>query len=142
MRLIGCAQRALEEMCRRAASRVAFGKPLAAQGSVREQIARSQCEIAQARWLTLAAADRMDKYGNKAARDDIAMIKIVAPTMAQNVIDRAIQIHGGGGVSQAFNLARAWAYARTIRLADGPDEVHLAALAKSVLRRHGDPSQS
>jgi len=141
MRLIGCAERALEEMCRRAQSRVAFRKSLADMGSVRENIARSKCEITQARLLTLAAADKMDKVGNKAAREDIAMIKIVAPVMAQNVIDRAIQIHGGGGVSQEFNLARAWAYARTIRLADGPDEVHMAALAKRVLRQN-PPSQA
>ncbi len=136
MRLIGCAQRALEEMCQRAQSRVAFGKPLAELGSVKEHIARSRCEIDQARLLTLAAADRMDKFGNKVARDYIAMIKIVAPTMAQNVLDRAIQIHGGGGVSQEFNLARAWAYARTIRLADGPDEVHMMSLAKQILRQY------
>jgi len=134
MRLVGCAQRALEEMCRRAQSRTAFGKKIAELGSVREHIARSRCEIDQARLLTLAAADRMDRVGNKDARDLIAMIKIVAPTMAQNVIDRAIQVHGGGGVSQEFNLARSWAYARTIRLADGPDEVHMQALAKQVLR--------
>jgi acyl-CoA dehydrogenase len=136
MRLVGCAQRALEMMCRRAQSRVAFGKPLSDQGSVREDIAQSQCEIEQARLLTLSAADKMDREGNKAARDLIAMIKIVAPTMAQRVLDRAIQLHGGGGVSQDFFLAPAWAYARTIRLADGPDQVHLAALAKQLLRRY------
>ncbi len=136
MRLIGVAQRALEAMCVRAEDRVAFGKPLSAQGSVREDIARSRCEIEQARLLTLKAADKMDKAGNKAARDLIAMIKIVAPKMAQNVIDRAIQIHGGGGVCQDFFLARAFAYARTLRLADGPDQVHMAALAKQVLREY------
>lgn len=136
MRLVGCAQRALEMMCRRAQSRVAFGKPLSDQGSVREDIAHSQCEIEQARLLTLSAADKMDREGNKAARDLIAMIKIVAPSMAQRVLDRAIQLHGGGGVSQDFFLAPAWAYARTIRLADGPDQVHLAALAKQLLRRY------
>jgi acyl-CoA dehydrogenase len=136
MRLVGTAQRALEAMCRRAQSRVAFGRPLAEQGSLREDIARSRCEIEQARLLTLSAADRMDKVGNKEARDLIAMIKIVAPSMAQRVLDRAIQIHGGGGVSQDFFLAGAWAYARSIRLADGPDQVHMASLAKQELRRY------
>jgi len=136
MRLVGAAQRALEAMCRRAQSRVAFGRPLAEQGSLREDIARSRCEIEQARLLTLSAADRMDKVGNKEARDLIAMIKIVAPSMAQRVLDRAIQIHGGGGVSQDFFLAGAWAYARSIRLADGPDQVHMASLAKQELRRY------
>ncbi|WP_417317669.1 acyl-CoA dehydrogenase family protein [Emcibacter sp.] len=136
MRLIGVAQRALEMMCNRADSRVAFGKPLSAQGSVREDIARSECEIEQARLLTLKAADRMDRYGNKEARDLIAMIKVVAPQMAQTVIDRAIQIHGGGGVSQDFFLARAFAYARTLRLADGPDQVHMMSLSKQLLRKY------
>ncbi len=141
MRLIGCAERALEEMCRRAQSRTAFRKQIADLGGVKETIARSKCDIEQARLLTLAAADKMDKVGNKDAREHIAMIKIVAPAMAQNVIDRAIQIHGGGGVSQEFNLARAWAYARTIRLADGPDEVHMASLAKQVLRKNPPAGQ-
>lgn len=137
MRLIGCAQRALELMCTRAQSRVAFGRALADHGSVREDIARSACEIEQARLLTLAAAEKMDKDGNKAARDLIAMIKIVAPVMAQTVIDRAIQIHGAMGVSQDTFLADAWKYARTIRIADGPDAVHLASLGKQVIGQYG-----
>ncbi|MBV5264917.1 acyl-CoA dehydrogenase family protein [Pinisolibacter aquiterrae] len=140
MRLVGCAQRALETACRRAAERVAFGRPLAEQGSVREEIARSVCEITQARLLTLAAADEMDRKGNKAARDMIAMIKIVAPSMAQTVIDRAIQIHGAMGVSQDTFLAEAWKYARTIRIADGPDAVHLMSLGRQTLRRHAGRS--
>ncbi|MFK7885346.1 MAG: acyl-CoA dehydrogenase family protein [Gammaproteobacteria bacterium] len=137
MRLIGLAQRALEAMCQRANDRVAFGKPLAAQGSVREVIARSACEIEQARLLTLHAAHKLDVRGNKAARNDIGMIKIVAPTMAQAVIDRAIQIHGALGLSQDSFLARAFAGARSIRLADGPDEVHLAALGKRLVATNG-----
>lgn len=137
MRLIGCAQRALEMMCARAHERVAFGKPLAEQGAVREEIARSACEIAQARLLTLSAADKMDREGNKAARDLIAMIKITAPTMAQTVIDRAIQLFGAKGVSQDTFLADAWKYARTIRIADGPDAVHLMSLGRQLLKQHG-----
>jgi acyl-CoA dehydrogenase len=136
MRLIGCAQRALELMCMRATQRVAFGRPHAEHGSVREDIARSACEIEQARLLTLAAAEKMDREGNKAARDLIAMIKIVAPNMAQTVIDRAIQIHGAMGVSQDTFLADAWKYARTIRIADGPDAVHLQSLGRQVIGRH------
>lgn len=136
MRLIGCAQRALEMMCHRAHQRVAFGKPLADQGSVREDIAKSQCEIAQARLLTLSAADKMDREGNKAAKDLIAMIKIVAPQMAQTVMDRAIQLHGAGGTCEDYFLADAWVYARTIRLADGPDQVHLQSLAKQLYKKH------
>jgi len=136
MRLIGVAQRALEAMCARAESRVAFGRPLAKQQSVREDIARSACEIEQARLLTLKAADRMDKGGNKAAKDLIAMIKIVAPAMACRVLDRAIQIHGGAGVSQDFFLARAYAHARTLRLADGPDEVHMMQLGRNLAALH------
>ncbi len=130
MRLIGMAERALESMCRRASARVAFGKPLAAQGVVREAIADSRIEIDQARLLTLKAADMMDKAGNKVARKEIAMIKVVAPSMALRVLDRAVQVHGGAGVSDDFHLAQAWAGARTLRLADGPDEVHRAAIAK------------
>lgn len=140
MRLIGCAQRALEMMCSRAQQRVAFGKPLAEQGTVREDIARSACEIEQARLLTLAAADKMDREGGKAARDMIAMIKIVAPSMAQTVIDRAIQIYGAMGVSQDTFLAEAWKYARTIRIADGPDAVHLMSLGRQILKKYG-PAQ-
>jgi acyl-CoA dehydrogenase len=132
MRLIGLAQRALEAMCVRAENRVAFGRPLSKQQSVREDIARSACEIEQARLLTLKAAQRMDTGGNKVARDLIAMIKIVAPGMACNVIDRAIQIHGGAGVSQDFFLAKAYSIARSIRLADGPDQVHMMQLGRDL----------
>ncbi len=136
MRLIGCAQRALEMMCQRAERRVAFGKKLSEQGSVREDIARSICEIEQARLLTLKAAARMDEVSYKEARDLIAMIKIIAPTMAQTVIDRAIQLHGAMGLSQDTFLAEAFAYARTVRLADGPDQVHMASLGKQIVRRY------
>ncbi len=132
MRLIGLAQRALEHLCVRAEQRIAFGRPLSKQQSVREAIAVSACDIEQARLLTLQAAERMDKGGNKAAKDLIAMIKIVAPTMACNVIDRAIQVHGGAGVSQDFFLARAYGIARTIRLADGPDQVHMMQLGRNL----------
>lgn len=136
MRLIGMAERALEAMCERAGQRVTFGKPLAARGVIREFIADSRMEIDQARLLTLKAADMMDKVGNKVARAEIAMIKVVAPTMALKVLDRAVQVHGGGGVSGDFDLAAAWAGARTLRFADGPDEVHRSALAKLELGRH------
>jgi len=136
MRLIGLAERALQGLCNRASERVAFGKPLAAQGVVREAIANSRIDIDQARLLTLKAADMMDKVGNKAARAEIAMIKVVAPSMALRVIDRAVQVHGGAGVSDDFGLAAAWAGARTLRLADGPDEVHRVSLAKLELARH------
>jgi acyl-CoA dehydrogenase len=136
MRLIGLAERSLESLCNRAATRIAFGKPLAGQGTVREAIARSRIEIDQARLLTLKAADMMDKVGNKAARAEIAMIKVVAPSMALRVIDRAMQVHGGAGVSADFGLAAAWAGARTLRIADGPDEVHLETIAKLELGRH------
>ena len=132
MRFIGLAQRALEHMCVRAEQRVAFGRPLAKQQSVREAIATSACDIEQARLLTLKAAQRMDKGGNKAAMDLIAMIKVVAPRMACRVIDRAIQVHGGAGVSQDFFLARAYSVARTIRLADGPDQVHMMQLGRNL----------
>jgi acyl-CoA dehydrogenase len=135
MRLIGRAERALEAMCRRVVSRVAFGKPLAEQGTIRADIAESRMEIEQARLLTLKAAQLMDTVGNKAARREIAMIKVVVPRMALRVIDRAIQAHGGAGVSGDFELASAWAHARTIRLADGPDEVHREAIAKLELER-------
>ena len=134
MRLIGMAKRALEMMCERAENRIAFGRPLSKQGSVRESIALSASEIEQARLLTLMTADKMDRYGNKEASDLISMIKVVGPRMACEVIDRAIQIHGAGGVSGDYFLAEAYAGARTLRLADGPDEVHLASLAKKILK--------
>jgi acyl-CoA dehydrogenase len=133
MRLIGLAERALEAMCKRASSRVAFGQPLAEQGALRHAIARSRIEIDQARLLTQSAAQAIDDGGAKSARKQIAMIKVVAPSMALAVIDRAIQVHGGAGVSQDFPLAHAWAAARTLRLADGPDEVHLESIAKQEL---------
>ena len=132
MRLVGMAQRALEAMCVRAENRIAFGKPLSKQQSVREDIALSACEIEQARLLTFKAAARMDEGGTKAAKDLISMIKIIAPTMACTVIDRAMQIHGAGGLSQDFFLAQAYAGARTIRLADGPDQVHMMQLGRNL----------
>jgi acyl-CoA dehydrogenase len=135
MRLIGASERALQAMCRRVASRTAFGRTLAEQGTIRADIAESRMEIEQARLLTLKAAALMDRDGNKAARGEIAMIKVVVPRMAQRVIDRAIQAHGAAGVSDDFPLAKAWSYARTIRLADGPDEVHVEAIAKLELSK-------
>jgi acyl-CoA dehydrogenase len=134
MRLIGLAQRALEAMIERARHRVAFGQPLGAHGMVQEMIVASRCEIEQARLFTLQAAAALDAHGNKGARDLIGMIKIVAPRMACNVIDRAIQLHGAGGLSQDHFLAHAYAAARSLRLADGPDEVHIASLARSMLK--------
>ena len=133
MRLIGAAQRALELMCRRVDSRVAFGRKLADQGSIRQDIAKSRCEIEQARLLTLAAADKLDRFGNKVARDYIAMIKIVAPSMCQAVADRAIQAHGGMGACQDTPLPGIFAYGRFVRLADGPDEVHMSQLGKMTI---------
>jgi acyl-CoA dehydrogenase len=134
MRLIGAAQRALELMIDRANSRIAFGRPLIKQQSVREDIAHSACQIEQARLLTLKAAQKMDTVGNKGAQDLIAMIKIVAPNMALDVIDRAIQIHGGVGLSQDTPLAHLWAYARSLRFADGPDQVHMMQLGRNLAR--------
>jgi acyl-CoA dehydrogenase len=136
MRLIGMAQRSLELMCRRSASRVAFGRQIKDFSSVRQEIALSRCEIEQARLLTLSAADKMDRAGNKEAKDLIAMIKIVAPNMALRVIDRAIQIHGGMGVSNDTPLASFWAGARTLRLADGPDEVHMYQLGRNTVKQY------
>jgi len=137
MRLIGLAERSLELTCRRVKQRVAFGKPLSEQGALRADIADSRIQIEQARLLTLKAAYMMDTLGNKGARAEIAMIKVVAPNMALTVIDRAIQAHGAAGVCGDFPLADAWAGARTLRLADGPDEVHREAIAKNELKRHG-----
>ncbi len=135
MRCIGVAERALETMCKRVRSRVAFGKPLAEQGTIRADIAVSRMEIEQARLLTLKAAYMMDTVGNKEARAEIAMIKVVAPSMTLRVLDRAIQAHGGAGVSQDTFLAAAWAGVRALRMADGPDEVHMEAIAKNELRK-------
>lgn len=135
MRCMGVAERALETMCRRVQKRVAFGKPLAEQGTIRSDIAQSRMEIEQARLLILKAAYMMDTVGNKNARAEIAMIKVVAPNVALRVLDRAIQAHGGAGVSQDTFLAAAWANTRTLRLADGPDEVHIESIAKAELHK-------
>ena len=135
MRIIGVAERALEMMCARVKSRVAFGKTLSEQGTIRAHIAQSRIEIEQARLLTLHAAYLMDTVGNKAARSEIAQIKVAAPRMALRVLDRAIQAHGGAGVSDDFSLAQWWAHARTLRIVDGPDDVHLEAIAKLELAR-------
>jgi acyl-CoA dehydrogenase len=139
MRCIGVADRALETMCKRVQSRVAFGKLLAEQGTIRADIASSRMEIEQARLLTLKAAYMMDTVGNKEARAEIAMIKVVAPKVALQVLDRAIQAHGGAGVSQDTFLAAAWANVRTLRIADGPDEVHTESIARQELRKWGKP---
>ncbi|KQP20023.1 acyl-CoA dehydrogenase family protein [Pseudorhodoferax sp. Leaf267] len=141
MRLIGLAERALELMCRRASSRVAFGKTVAAQTVTQERIAEARCKIDMARLLTLKTAWLMDKAGNKIAKNEIAMIKVVAPSMACQVIDWAMQVHGGGGMSDDFPLAMAYAHARTLRFADGPDEVHRNAIAKIELGRYSDRPQ-
>ncbi len=136
MRLIGQAERALEYMCKRASSRVAFGKPVAAQTVTQERIAEARCKIDMARLLTLKAAWMMDVAGNKFAKNEIAMIKVVAPSMACQVIDWAMQVHGGGGMCQDFPLAYSYAHARTLRFADGPDEVHRNAIAKLELGKY------
>jgi len=134
MRLIGCAQRALELACKRVENRVAFGKKLSEQGSVREDIALCATEIEQARLITLRAADKMDREGNKAAKDLIAMAKIAVPNMALKVLDRAIQMHGAGGMTRDYFLAEAFSYARWMRIGDGPDQVHLMALGKQTIK--------
>ena len=136
MRAIGVAERALELMCKRATSRVAFGKTLAEQGTVRQQIAESRMEIDQARLYTLYTAWLIDQFGAKGARSEIAAIKVVAPRICLNVIDRAIQVHGGGGVSDDFPLASMWAHARTLRIADGPDDVHIRSVARQELGKY------
>jgi acyl-CoA dehydrogenase len=136
MRLIGAAQRSLDLMCKRTNQRTAFGRNLIKFSSIRQEIAKSECEVQQARLLTLAAADKIDKFGAKKAKNLIAMIKITVPQMACGVIDRAIQIHGGMGVSQDTPLAGFYVYARCIRLADGPDEVHMFQLGKNLAKEH------
>ena len=136
MRSIGAAERALELMCTRAKERVTFGQPLADRANIQDWIAESRVEIEMARLLTMKAAWLMDAVGNRAARSEISAIKITAPAVALKVIDRAIQVHGGGGVSDDFPLAWMWAHQRTLRLADGPDEVHKRALAQQELQRH------
>ena len=136
MRQVGLAERALERMCRRSLERVAFGKPVAHQGVTQERIAQSRILIEQARLLTLNAAHRMDTVGNKVAKTEIAMIKVAVPNMACQVIDWAIQAHGGGGTSNDFGLAHAYAMSRVLRLADGPDEVHRSQIAKLELKKY------
>jgi acyl-CoA dehydrogenase len=138
MRLVGRAERALEKMCRRLQSRHAFGGPVAGQGVWLERIAESRIMIDQARLLTLQAARKMDEAGNKAARAEIAMIKVVAPNMAQQVIDWAIQAHGGAGICDDFALPFDFVYARTMRIADGPDEVHRNQIARLELRKYSE----
>jgi acyl-CoA dehydrogenase len=136
MRAIGAAERALEQLCRRAVSRVTFGQPIAMRGNIQDWIAESRIEIEMTRLLTLKAAWMMDTVGNRHARTEIAAIKVAAPNMALKVLDRAIQVHGGGGVSDDFGLARAYAHLRTLRLADGPDEVHKLSIARRELARY------
>jgi acyl-CoA dehydrogenase len=133
MRLIGQAERALEKMCKRASERIAFGRSIAEQGVTRERIAEARIMIDAARYMVLNAAWKMDTVGNKAAKKEIAMIKVFAPNVACQVIDWALQVHGGGGVSDDFGLAEAYAHARTLRFADGPDEVHRNQIAKLEL---------
>lgn len=136
MRLIGAAQRALELMCQRVSERSTFGKSIAAYSSIRQDIAKSRCEIEQARLLTLSAADKIDRLGIKEAKDLVAMIKIAVPSMTCQVVDRAIQAHGGMGVCQDTPLAGFWAYGRTIRIADGPDEVHMYQLGRNTIKKY------
>jgi len=142
MRAIGVAERAFEAMCRRAVSRVTFGQPLAMRGNVQDWIAESRIEIEMARLLTLKAAWMMDTVGNRHARTEISAIKVAAPNVALRVLDRAIQLHGGGGVSDDFGLAGAYAHLRTLRLADGPDEVHKLSIARRELAPHIPREQS
>jgi acyl-CoA dehydrogenase len=139
MRLIGVAERALEAMCHRATHREAFGRPLAEHGTVMDAIARSRIEIEQARELVMATARKVDAVGGRGARAHVAMIKVAVPNMALQVLDRAIQVHGGAGVCDDFGLARAWSQARTLRLADGPDDVHLRTVARDELAKPSAP---
>jgi acyl-CoA dehydrogenase len=136
MRTIGAAERALELLCKRALTRETFGKPVATRGNVLDWIAEARIDIEMTRLLTLKAAWLMDTVGNKHARTEIAAIKVAAPNVALRIIDRAIQVHGGGGVSDDFPLAWMYAHIRTLRLADGPDEVHKLTIARQELRRH------
>jgi len=136
MRLVGCAQRALEMMCQRVVQRETFGKKIAQYSSIRQDVARSRCEIEQARLLTLSAADKIDRFGIKEAKDLVAMIKVAVPQMTCNVLDRAIQAHGGLGVSSDTPLAEFWVYARSIRIADGPDEVHMYQLGRNTIKQY------
>ena len=141
MRAIGMAERALELMCKRAQSRVTFGKPISDNANIRDWIAEARIEIEMIRLLTLKAAYLMDTVGNKAAQTEIAAIKVAAPNVALKIVDRAIQVHGGGGVTDDFPLALAWAHLRTLRLADGPDEVHKRAIARLEMRKYsGKPA--
>ncbi|MFD4366854.1 acyl-CoA dehydrogenase family protein [Rhodococcus sp. NPDC058521] len=142
MRIIGMAERALELMCRRASSRVTFGHPLSERANIQDWIAEARIDIEMVRLLTLKAAHMMDTVGNKEARTEIAAIKIAAPNVALRIIDRAIQVHGGAGVTDDFPLAMAYAHIRTLRLADGPDEVHKRAIARQELRKYRDTSAS
>jgi acyl-CoA dehydrogenase len=138
MRAIGMAERALELMCKRAQSRITFGKPISENANIQDWIAEARIEIEMIRLLTLKAAYLMDTVGNKAAQTEIAAIKVAAPKVALTIVDRAIQVHGGGGVTDDFPLALAWAHLRTLRLADGPDEVHKRAIARRELRKYRD----
>lgn len=136
MRAIGAAERALELMVKRAEERVTFGEKLSSRANIQDWIAEARIEIDQARLLTLHAADMMDKHGNKVAKNEIAEIKVVAPAMALKIIDRAIQVHGGAGVTEDFPLASMWAHMRTLRLADGPDEVHKRSIARNEMKKY------